>query len=106
MKNPNITATKDELNTLADKFEKAGFGSVGIGEEDFAQLGLKLQKSFKSLKGYRLQIQGNWEGLCSYVHEKLTGKEHPGSQCRGRGFRSQAYAKTVAEVIRKVAEER
>ena len=88
--------TKEEL---AKKFIDAGYDMVDIVPEDLEVLGLKMQKTFKSKSGRTIKIKG-WESLCAFVYEKITGELHPGSRLRGRGFRSQSFAKDVAEAIR------
>jgi hypothetical protein len=92
---------KFALIQLADKFKKAGFGQEdsAIVPEDLEKLGLNWHKSFKSLSGRRIEIEGNWENLCAYVHEKLTGKEMPRITAMGVGFRSQAAGENASNAI-------
>ena len=94
---------KQAIRELADKFERAGFGNEehAITQDDLNILGIKLQKSFKSKHFGRVNIEAGWESFCVFVYEKITsGKRHPGSSARGRGFRSQAYGRVVAEALR------
>lgn len=90
------------LLDLAAKFERAGFGREedAITQEDLNLLGIKLQKTFKSKKYGRINVERGWESFCSFVYEKVTGEPCPGSTLHGTGFRSQAYGRLVAEAIR------
>lgn len=92
------------LLELAEKFEEAGRGDVDITEEDLAVLGLKMQKSFKSktANGRRVAIDG-WERLCVFVYENLANEAAPKCNLMGRGFRSKAFGRMVAEAIRRKA---
>jgi len=90
---------------LAEKFIQAGHGKVEIAESDLEVLGIKMQKSFKSRRGIIMKIS-NWERFCIFVYEKVSGKPHPGSQLRGRGFRAQDFGRSVAKIIRDSIEEK
>jgi hypothetical protein len=91
---------KETLNALADKWTDAAYGNVEITPEDLAVLGIEPQDKFESKEYGLINVNEGWESFCTFVYEKLTGNAHPGSAARGRGFRSQAYGKAVADAIR------
>lgn len=84
---------------VAKAFVIAGRGDAEITLDHLSVLGLKKQKTFLSSKYGKMDIRG-WEGFCAFVHEKLTGAPHPGSQLRGRGFRSRDFGDITAKAIR------
>jgi hypothetical protein len=103
-----MTATKKQLNALAQKFYDAGHAQVEIDpDEDLKILGIKkVPLTFKS-KNPRygtIRLANGWESFCAYVYEKVGGEPHPGSQARGTGFRSQEYGRHVCELLKKLAE--
>lgn len=91
------------LTELADKFEKAGYGHDPIEPQDLEVVGLRYQKSFTSKFFGRVNIEGNWAGFCTFVYEKVTGKQMPHCPAVGQGFRSQFYGRTVAQALREKA---
>jgi hypothetical protein len=91
------------LLALAKKFERAGYALEEITEEDLGLLGLRLQKTYTTRSGRRIELD-NWEHFCIFVYEKVAGESHPGCTLRGRGFRSQAFGKSVADAIRRFHE--
>ncbi len=58
---------------------------------------MKVYGTIKPLNG--------WESFCAFVYEKVSGNPHPGSSCRGIGFRSQEFGREVANLFRKMAKE-
>jgi len=91
---------------LADKIDRAAFGheDAAITQTDLDILGIKLQKTFKSQHYGRINVEGGWEAFCIFVYEKITnGEKHPGSVARGRGFRSQAFGRALADALRQRA---
>lgn len=98
-----MTATKEQLLELAKKWDEASWGKVALGDEDLQLLGIEPQKTFKSTKYGTINVSDGWESFCAFVFEKLTGTPHPGSQARGRGFRSRHFGEVVSEEIRKRA---
>jgi hypothetical protein len=100
--------SRDALEALADKFERAAVADTMILPEDLGVLGIakladltKLPKTAKSAyaKWGRYKLD-NWEHFCAWVYEQVTGDPHPGSKCTGSGFRSQHFAKITADAIR------
>lgn len=89
------------LTALADRFEEAGYATAEVEPASLKLLGIdKVPKTFTDKAGRRRTIEGDWESFCTFVYERLTGKEHPGCSMRGRGFRSQAFGRDVAKAIR------
>lgn len=84
---------------VAKAFVIAGRGDKEITPKHLYVLGLRKQDTFKSTKYGLIKVRG-WENVCIFVHEKLTGNPHPGSQLMGRGFRSKDFGDIVAKAIR------
>jgi len=98
-----ISPKEQMILALADKIDKAAYGNedAAITQDDLDILGIKLQKTFKSKHYGRINVEGGWEAFCIFIYEKVTkGEKHPGSVARGRGFRSQAFGRELAEAIR------
>lgn len=101
-----MSATKDQLLSLAKKFEDAGWGNVSIDPEDLAVLGLPEAPESYIPKGQKWDIKPaeEWDDFCRWVAESITNEPFQGSQLRGRGFRSQENGKMIADILRKKAD--
>ena len=85
------------------KFREAAWGNIGIATNDLEELGVTMQKSYKSMSGETVKPGDGWESLCIFVYEKLTGEQHPGIKAIGRGFRSRQAGLPIANFLLKRA---
>jgi hypothetical protein len=92
----NKRPTADNYLSLAEKFDEARWGNgPGIGEAELAEIGLKCPEDT------------DWESTCRYVWQQFKPRSEPwpGSQCRGRGFHSQACGKHIVKLLKELAED-
>lgn len=97
------TTSLEEIERIAALFEKV---DDGIGAQSLAALGFAKLPQRAKLRPYNSmqKVDGEWNGMCAYVYESLSGEPHPGSKAIGAGFREKEYGKHVAELLRQWAE--